>query len=430
MRGQLRAKSRLFFLLVIISFIPMTYQIITLPKQLRLVVGEEQEICIRQPLAAFLAAEDPITGNHQRSDGWQQVTQVRPTRVGKSRLQVRLFGLIPIREINVEVIPQLRVSVGGQAVGILISSHGVLITRILPVDTEEGRKYPAKEAGLEPGDVILSIDSQPIYQVEQVGKMVEAAGKSGRKARLEIEREGKKQIKYLEPAVSKAGQHLMGLEIEDPAAGVGTLTFYDPVSRRYGALGHVITSTSTGSVFQIRTGRIVPASIATVEAGKRGKPGEKIGTFTASSNLSLGTIENNSQFGIYGKLFRLPDHSFYQKTFPVAMAHQVEEGPAELLTVLDGEKVEKFQVQLVKVERQNRPAVKGLVIKVTDPDLLKRAGGIVQGMSGSPIIQDGKFVGAVTHVFVNDPTRGYGILAEWMVQEAGLFSREELSKAS
>ena len=183
MRGQLRAKSRLFFLLVIISFIPMTYQIITLPKQLRLVVGEEQEICIRQPLAAFLAAEDPITGNHQRSDGWQQVTQVRPTRVGKSRLQVRLFGLIPIREINVEVIPQLRVSVGGQAVGILISSHGVLITRILPVDTEEGRKYPAKEAGLEPGDVILSIDSQPIYQVEQVGKwwrqLEKAAGKPG-----------------------------------------------------------------------------------------------------------------------------------------------------------------------------------------------------------------------------------------------------------
>ena len=111
------------------------------------------------------------------------------------------------------------------------------------------------------------------------------------------------------------------------------------------------------------------------------------------------------------------------------MAHQVEEGPAELLTVLDGEKVEKFQVQLVKVERQNRPAVKGLVIKVTDP-VAQARWRIVQGMSGSPIIQDGKFVGAVTHVFVNDPTRGYGILAEWMVQEAGLFSREELSKAS
>jgi stage IV sporulation protein B len=425
----LRAKPRLFFLLLLLLSVPVAHQIVSLPSQLRLVVGEEQQLSIRQPLAIFLLVADPIAGAPERT-GWQQVSKVTPLRKGRTKLEVRLFGLIPVRQINVEVVPQLRVHVGGQAVGILISSHGVLVARIMPVETQEGREYPAKEAGILPGDIILAIDNQPIYQVEQVGKMVAQAGKGGRRARLDLERGGERLIRFLEPAISKQGQYLMGLEVEDPAAGVGTFTFFDAATGRYGALGHVITSTSSGGVFQISSGRIVPASIAAVEAGKRGKPGEKIGTFTTGSNTGLGTIDNNSQLGIYGRLFRAPNHAFYRNSFPVAMVHQVREGAAELLTVLDDEKVERFDVEVVKVERQRKPAVKGLVIKVTDPELLKRAGGIVQGMSGSPLIQDGKFIGAVTHVFVNDPTQGYGVLAEWMIQEAGLFSREELSQAS
>lgn len=425
---NLRAKSRLFFLLGLLILIPLAFQAVTIPGRMRLVVGEEQQLSVWQPLAIHISPHGPITGRSQR-EGWLQISSVRPLRLGKSKLEVRLFGLIPIRQINVEVIPQMRVHVGGQAVGILISSHGVLVARLLPVDGETGKRYPAKEAGLLPGDVILSIDDVPIYQVEQVGRMVETAGRAGRKALLEIQRDGKSLRRSLEPVATEQGQYLMGLEIEDPAAGVGTLTFYDPASRRYGALGHVITSTSSG-VYQIRSGRIVPASIAAVEAGRRGRPGEKIGTFATGSGTGIGTIDNNSQFGIYGRLFRAPDHAFFNQLFPVAMAHQVKEGPAELLTVLDDEKVEKFKVEIIKAERQRKPAVKGLVIKVTDPKLLKRTGGIVQGMSGSPLIQDGKFIGAVTHVFVNDPTRGYGVLAEWMLQEAGLFSREELPQAS
>jgi stage IV sporulation protein B len=424
----LRAKSRLFFLLCLLFFIPLALQALSLPGKMRLVVGEEQQLSVRQPLAIHISPHGPLLGKVQR-EGWLHVSSVRPVRLGKSMLQVRLFGLIPIRQIKVEVIPQVRVHVGGQAVGVLISSHGVLVSRLLPVEGEDGKKYPAKDAGILPGDVILAIDGVPIYQVEQVGRMVEVAGRSARTAKLEIQRDGKRIVRYLTPAATDGGQYLMGLEVEDPAAGVGTLTFYDPVSRRYGALGHVVTSTSSG-VYQIRSGRIVPASIAAVEAGRRGRPGEKIGTFTTGSGIGLGTIDNNSQFGIYGKLFRSPAHAFYSQLFPVAMAHQVKEGPAELLTVLDDEKVEKFQVKIIKAERQRKPAVKGLVIKVTDPKLLKRTGGIVQGMSGSPLIQDGKFIGAVTHVFVNDPTRGYGVLAEWMLQEAGLFSKEQLLKAS
>ena len=174
----------------------------------------------------------------------------------------------------------------------------------------------------------------------------------------------------------------------------------------------------------------MPASIAKVEAGTRGRPGEKIGTFTTGTGTNLGTIDNNSQFGIYGKLHRSPPNAYFQKLFPVAMAHQVKVGPAEILTVLDNERVEKFEIRIVKVERQKKPQVKGLVIEVTDPKLLRRAGGIGQGMSGSPILQDGKFVGAVTHVFVKDPTRGYGVLAEWMLQEAGLFSGKEMKAAT
>ena len=188
-----------------------------LPGKIRLVFGEEQQLTMRQPLGLHLGSGS-FAGTSRR-EGLHKVSLVRPLRVGKSELEVRLFGLILVRRIKVELIPQLEVQVGGQAVGILVSSHGVLVARILPVEGREGRSYPARDAGISPGDVIFAIDDVPIYQLEQLGRLAEEAGRAGRMAKLEIMREGKKIYRRVKPTSTKEG-YLLGLEVEDPAAGV------------------------------------------------------------------------------------------------------------------------------------------------------------------------------------------------------------------
>jgi stage IV sporulation protein B len=211
----------------------------------------------------------------------------------------------------------------------------------------------------------------------------------------------------------------MGLYIRDSAAGVGTLTFYEPESKKYGALGHVISDMDTGKPIAIGEGHVVQSSVTSIEKGRNGAPGEKYAIFR-NEKVKLGNIEKNTPFGIFGTMNQLPENALETTPIPIAFGEQVKAGPAEIYTVVDGQKVEKFKIEIVNVIPQKYPATKGLILKVTDPVLLKKTGGIVQGMSGSPIIQDGKLVGAVTHVFVNDPTSGYGTYIEWMLQDAGI----------
>ncbi|MGE5702682.1 MAG: SpoIVB peptidase, partial [Clostridia bacterium] len=219
-------------------------------------------------------------------------------------------------------------------------------------------------------------------------------------------------------------EYRMGLYIRDSAAGVGTLTFYEPKSGAYGALGHVISDVDTGQAIVVGDGQIVQASVTSIEKGESGNPGEKFARFYNES-VVLGNITKNTPFGIFGKMKESPKRSYYQEAIPVALAEQVQEGPAKILTVVDGQRVEEFDIEIVNVVKQHFPATKGMIIRVTDKRLLDKTGGIVQGMSGSPIIQNGKLVGAVTHVFVNDPTSGYGCFIEWMLQDAGLSSRDD-----
>jgi len=173
-------------------------------------------------------------------------------------------------------------------------------------------------------------------------------------------------------------------------------------------------------------GRIVKADIQGIKPGKKGEPGEKIGIFNGDE--LRGNIEINSHFGIFGRLNKPLDNPYYKNGIPIALSNQIKEGPAEIITVISGDKLEKFDIRILRVLPQHQPTGKGLVIQITDPRLLKATGGIIQGMSGSPIIQEGKLVGAVTHVFVNDPTKGYGCLAEWMLLEAGIVQKTTASK--
>jgi stage IV sporulation protein B len=173
-------------------------------------------------------------------------------------------------------------------------------------------------------------------------------------------------------------------------------------------------------------GQIVHSNVTSIAKSHSGEPGEKHAQIFRESKV-IGNIEKNTSFGIFGKMNSAPDHSYANEAIPVAFAEEIKEGPAQIYTVLNGQKVEKFDIQIVHVSKQDYPATKGMVIKITDPRLLEKTGGIVQGMSGSPIVQDGKLVGAVTHVFVNDPTSGYGCFIEWMLQDSGIILKSKAS---
>lgn len=402
----------------------LTWQVrdvLRVPAQVRLLPGQEFSV----PLGRFMTLVD------LSASGWlvqadAGAPTIRAAEGGDALVQVRLLGLVPLRQLQVSVVPRLAVVPGGQAIGVMVSAHGLVVAQTMQlVDTDGAARFPARDAGLRAGDILVEMAGEPLYTVDQVQRLVERWGPRGEPMPMTVLRNGVRLSRTIVPVpieVQEDGTrrvtYRLGLRLQSPAAGVGTLTFYDPVQMRFAGLGHMITDGFNNRV-EVNDGRIVEAVIRGIQQGARGFPGEKIGVFEGHLG-DIGTIEKNTAFGIYGRLHRLPRHGYIADPVPVALAHEVQPGPAQLLTVLDGRQVEAFDVHIVRVYPHRRADGRGLVLQITDPRLLTLTRGIVQGMSGSPLLQDGKLVGAVTHVFVNDPTRGYGILAEWMAYEAGI----------
>lgn len=342
--------------------------------------------------------------------------------VGEAALELRLFGLLPLRRVAVEVVAPLRLVPGGHSIGVLLRSRGVLVVGYATVRDAEGQvRQPGRAAGIEPGDAIVSIAGQAVTSEEQVGELIQRLAEAGGSLSVEVRRRGHLAVHQISPVRDSVGRWRLGLYIRDGAAGVGTLTFFDPATRRYGALGHVIAEAHTGQAIDVREGQIVAASIASIDKGQPGAPGEKVGVFV-DNERSLGSIDRNTRFGIFGNMRQGVENPFFPQPIPVGLSAMVYEGPAEIITVTRGQRLERYQIRILRVVHAAQPDGKNLVIKITDPRLLSETRGIVQGMSGSPIIQDGRLIGAVTHVFVNDPSRGYGVLMEQMLTEAGLLT--------
>jgi len=355
----------------------------------------------------------PVTQKIYKYDGQPPVV----TEPGQINLRLKLFGVIPLKNIMVDVLPEVRVVPGGHSVGVMLQTEGVTVVGHSPVYLKDGQIcYPAKEAGLELGDNILEINKNKIQNEKHAADLINKLGTVGSLEILVKQKGQKKLLSVIPKFCEDTKSFRIGLYIRDNAAGVGTLTFYNPKGRQYGALGHMIVDLDT--VEGKEKGRIVKADIQGIKPGKKGEPGEKIGMFNGDE--LRGSIEINSNFGIFGKLNKPLVNPYFKNGVPIALSNQIREGSAEIITVISGDKLEKFDIKILRVLPQHQPTGKGLVIQITDPKLLKTTGGIIQGMSGSPIIQDGKLVGAVTHVFVNDPTKGYGCLAEWMLLEAGI----------
>lgn len=431
MKNQYRRQglvlSGLLLLLIVATAFPWRIWI-NFQADLRILEGEQHYVNIASPLTVHvkgdkngvIALNGVMVSQQANKLNLRAPILLSAQSLGSVNLEFRLFGVIPLRQMTVNVLPEQKLIPGGHSIGIKLHSEGVLVVGHHMVRGQSVSTSPAKDAGIEVGDVILAIEGVHLEDANQVAELITRHGSPGT-LRFNVKRGDLQFSKDVEPLLcQETGRYRIGLYIRDTAAGVGTLTFYDPDSNVYGALGHVITDVDTNQPIVVRDGQIVKANIVNIKSARRGYPGEKTGIFQEDEDI-VGTIEKNGIFGIFGTLSRMePVGGSVNKPMPIALMSQVETGPAEILTVIEGENIERFEIEIQRVYSQSKPGDKGMVIRVTDERLLETTGGIVQGMSGSPIIQNDKLVGAVTHVFVNDPTRGYGIFIEWMVMESGM----------
>ncbi|HBL35857.1 MAG TPA: SpoIVB peptidase [Firmicutes bacterium] len=426
-----------FVLCVVIclfSLLPQFIKVQLYPTKLKIVPGQHLQLSLKRPFSIYLEANrlDGINGVNGKTklekgqSGSCSQVMVRPEREGTGTLEIRFLG-IPIRRVNLLVQEMPQVIPGGHAIGVLMAKEGVIISGHLPLRDDQGKEYyPAEEAGLEVGDLLIAINEIPIQRINQVDPLIQQEAVKGLPLTLTLIRQGQTIKEKIQPVKRKDGQngtdrYFLGVYVEDPAAGVGTLTYYNPQTRQYGALGHKIVGFSNREL-PLANGKIVSARITGINQGNRGEPGEKIGIFSGSNDI-IGDISANTPIGIFGSLRNGVTNPWHQRPIPVSTISEVRPGPAEILTVLSGNEIRRFSIEIQKVYYQTNLRDKGMVVKVTDSELLNQAGGIIQGMSGSPIIQNGKLVGAITHVFVNDPTRGYGVFAEWMLQMEETFGR-------
>lgn len=404
-----------FLLCTFLGIQPLIQQLAAIPE-----FKEQSEISLPQIsgiLSQVIQTEPVIESNAVMASKTEKTEAIH--------VSYKLFGIFPLKTSEIEVMPDIKLLPGGQSIGVSLQAKGVMVVGQAAVTGKDGQQnYPAKEAGIEVGDVILKIDSQEVKTDLDVADAINQAGQKQGFSDILCQRNGQ----YIQKRITtvycpETNRFRVGLYVRNEAAGVGTLTFYDPQSRKYGALGHVINDADTNRKIEVSNGTVIASSIYAIEKGRRGHPGEKVGSFVSQSLFS-GNIEKNSISGIFGSMQGQILNPYFKEAISVAWEAEIKEGPAKIYTVLAGEKIEEFEVQIERIMR-NRTDSKNMVIRVVDQRLLDKTGGIIQGMSGSPIIQDGKFVGAVTHVFVNDATRGYGVFIQNMLKDAELLQNKE-----
>lgn len=399
------------------GYLPPVVRLADFPHHLEVPVGQTLTVAWTKalPLTVTVAADAGIS-IPDMSAGEARVSQVDVygRRAGRYSLKLALFGWLPWRRVPVEVTPPVRMVPGGESVGVVVKTRGLMVTGLRPVQGPARTTDPAQSAGIDPGDVILAVNHRPVVSDRALSTQVNEAGRRHQALILTVMGKRAQHDRVVWPAYSEAARRWqIGAMVQDGASGVGTLTFYDPATGRYAALGHSLTDGVTRVPAAVRWGRITGANIVGVLPGTPSSPGQKVGVLAGGRNVE-GTVEANGRFGIRGRLAHPPIWG-PRRALPVALPDQVHPGSAEIVTVVKGQVPARFRIQILEAYPQSSPHTKGILFRVDDPRLLAMAGGVVQGMSGSPIIQDGRLVGAVTHVVVNRPAMGFGCYAYWML---------------
>lgn len=366
------------------------------PDEIYVSEGEDQKVAqlLEHPLLKF---EDAIAVSGE----------------GSYLLPCRLLGFIPFKDIKVRPAENGTVYASGNTVGIYMETEGVLIIDTGEIMTEQGTSQDPAKNIVKPGDYIVAFNEQKVTSKQEL--IEDISHLDGDDVTLDLLREGQEVPVSLTPVKDTNGDYKLGIWVRDNTQGIGTLTFVDKEGN-YGALGHGISDVDTGELLHISEGSLYQAEVLGIQKGESGSPGELSGLIRYEPGRVLGNIDIHSKNGIYGHISAGKEGMFLKK-MPVAYKQELKTGPASLLCCVNG-KVQEYQAEITRIDMNHEDTNKSFVLHVTDPELLEATGGIVQGMSGSPIIQDGKLVGAVTHVLVNDPTRGYGIFIENMLEAA------------
>jgi len=323
---------------------------------------------------------------------------------------IKLFNIFPIKSSRVKVTERKYVVPGGNVFGIRLYTKGVMIVRIDEVTTSSGNRCPGTEAGLKTGDMILSVDGVSVTRNKELASLF--ASSNGKTLKLLIERDGKQKSVNFTPVKNEKSAFTGGLWVRDSTAGIGTVTWCDRENGIFAGLGHAVCDVDTGEVMPLSGGDAVEAIIKGCYKGKSGSAGELCGVFSSGS---IGNLYINGDTGVYGVMNNVNTTS---EVLPTALRQEVKTGAAQIICTVDDSGPKKYNAEIKRIINTSDNTQRNMIIKITDEALIEKTGGIVQGMSGSPIIQNGMLVGAVTHVFIDDPTEGYGIFAQNMLETA------------
>lgn len=390
------------------------------PDNLRLVVNQKGTFNFEIPAEASIESnciEVLQNGEKKLSKDILHVDMQKPfemssSKTGIYRADLKLFGILKIKEINIQVIDEMEVIPSGLAVGIEVKTKGVLILGTGAVSSSNGEKYEPALNIVKSGDYIIAVNEKEISSKQEIVDQVQKS--EGKKIILTILRNDEKVKVAVTPVSSGDGIYKLGIWVREDTQGIGTLTYVDD-NGEFRALGHGITDIDTGMLMDIKSGNIYYAGIMDIVKGESGAPGEIVGYINKTDENKIGTISKNTMQGISGIIENKSVLGEAEERMPIGFAREVKEGKAYIKCQV-GDKVDTYEIEIEKVKRNAKNTNKSLVIKITDEKLLNQTNGIIQGMSGSPIIQNGKLVGAVTHVFVRDPAHGYGTLIENMIQ--------------
>lgn len=404
MKKVLIASLSIIFIMVCTAFLlPYIKKINSLPDDMIVTYNDIYEANKTDEFSPLINLQLPKNLDVSNSDELTNTT-----------LDVKLFNLFTIKKVNVRLLNDTDVYVGGETVGFNLFSEGVICVGSNAIQTKDGAKEPILLSGIKDGDAILKIEDIEIENIQDIDRIINLPTFAGKELKITIKRDDTTFDTTITPVFDILSQkYKLGLWVRNNASGVGTLTYIKQSDFRFGAVGHPIIDSSLGNNFEIETGNIYKCKLLGIKKGEKNNPGE-IRSSINLSDSSLGIADTNCKYGVYGNILNksIIDAS---RTATLGGRLSVKLGDAKIYCAIGEESVKAYDIKIIKANKQNSADDKSMTIKVTDKELIEKTGGIIQGMSGSPIVQNGKVIGAVTHVFMSDPTRGYGVYIDWMI---------------
>lgn len=352
----------------------------------------------------------------QNSDDYEATwvsSNLNKSKVGNNKVELKLFNSIAVKDINVSVIPTTTVIPVGKAIGMKLYTKGVLVVGMSEIENEERiKEKPYENSGIEEGDSIIAVNNEEVNTTDELIQQVNNS--NGKSLQIKYLKDDKILETSIVPVKTKE-DYKIGLWVRDAAAGIGTLTFYEPSTNMFMSLGHGIIDIDTEEIVDISKGELVTANILSIIKGEKNKPGEIKGSIT--KGVAIGDIYKNTKMGVYGNVKNRQYIDTTYNEMEVAERSEIKTGKATILCQLDSGTPQEYQIEIERIYSNNNTDNKSMLIKITDEELLNKTGGIIQGMSGAPIMQNGKFIGAVTNVLVKDPTKGYAIFGDLLIKQ-------------